>query len=72
MEKETTYRKIAETKYTFTEDDIKWALIAQHNIGVGSCVRFCIFNNQEGQYCGQIVVERTIDLDDSGIVHELT
>jgi len=73
MKRETTYRKTATTRYTFTEDEIKWALVAQYmESDMVRTVQFCIRDDLETGYSAQIVVERTVGLDDSGIVHIAT
>lgn len=70
MEKETTYRKITETRYTFTADDIKRALITQYLGGLVGEVTFWIGQPiyDDTEFHAQIVVERTIAVDDGGPV----
>lgn len=68
MEKETTYRKVAETRYTFTEDDIKHALLAQYvELDPGRAVKFWIIQPPYGdtEYCARLIVERTVAVDDA-------
>ena len=75
MEKETTYRQIAETRYAFTSEDILEALLALHAIDLGYDHEFCIRNDRIG-FHAELMVKSIVSLtskkDDSGIVHELT
>lgn len=71
MEKETTYRKIAETRYIFTADDIFEALLAQHGIDLGYDYKFCIRDDYSGSHA-QLTVKRTVGFDDSGPVMTAT
>lgn len=69
MEKETTYRKVAVTRYTFTADDIKWALMTQYvGLDPSRAVGFCVVTPPDTEFYAQIVVERTVDVDDTGPV----
>jgi hypothetical protein len=71
MEEETTYRKIAETRYTLTEDEIFVALVEQFEIDIGYDHEFCI-RDLGHEYCAQIVTKRTVAVDDSGPVMTAT